>query len=144
MKVCCILNERSGSALGVEHRTIADLFSKHGVSVEIFKIQDGSSIGDLANQAAQQNYDIIVAGGGDGTINAVASALVGHPSTRLGILPLGTLNHFARDLGIPFDVSKAIDIICAGHSKFIDMGAVNDCYFLNNSSVGLSPFLHVQ
>ena len=139
MKICCILNDKSGSALGVEHSTIVDLFSKHGVSVEILKIQDGSSIGDLANQAAQQNYDIIVAGGGDGTINAVASALVGHPSTRLGVLPLGTLNHFARDLGIPFEISQAIDIICAGHSKVVDIGVVNDCYFLNNSSVGLYP-----
>ena len=51
----------------------------------------------------------------------------------------GTLNHFARDLGIPFDVSGAIDIICAGHSIGIDVGAVNDIYFLNNSSVGLYP-----
>lgn len=139
MKICCILNDKSGSALGVEHNTIVDLFSKHGVSVEILKTQDGASIGDLANQAAQQNYDIIVAGGGDGTINAVASALIDHPSIRLGVLPLGTLNHFARDLGIPFEVTQAIDIICAGHSKAVDVGIVNNSYFLNNSSVGLYP-----
>jgi diacylglycerol kinase family enzyme len=52
---------------------------------------------------------------------------------------LGTLNHFARDLGIPIDLSQAVDIICAGHSKAVDVGMVNDCCFLNNSSVGLYP-----
>lgn len=63
-----------------------------------------------------------------GSANVVASALLGYPSTHLGVLPLGALNHFARDLGIPFDVSGAIDIVCAGHSIGIDDGAVNDSY----------------
>jgi len=139
LKICCILNDKSGGANLAEHDTIVDLFSKHGISPDILRIQDGASISDLANRAVQQNYDIIVAGGGDGTINAVATALVGHSSIRLGVLPLGTLNHFARDLGIPFDVSQAMDIICAGKSEAIDVGVVNDCYFLNNSSVGLYP-----
>lgn len=137
--MCCILNGKSGSASRAQHGAIADQFVKHGINVEILKMQDGVSISDLVDQATRENFDVIVAGGGDGTVNAVASALMRHPSIQLGVLPLGTLNHFARDLGIPFDLFEAIDIICAGHSKSIDVGAVNDCYFLNNSSVGLYP-----
>ena len=62
-----------------------------------------------------------------------------HPTIRLGILPLGTLNHFARDLNIPPDISQAVDVICAGYREAIDIGCVNENYFLNNSSVGLYP-----
>ncbi len=139
MKVCCILNAKSGGADLVGHGAIVDLFSRHGVRVDIFKMRNGNSVVDLAKHAVEQNYDIIVAGGGDGTVNAVATALMGHPSIHLGVLPLGTLNHFARDLDIPIDVARAVDIICAGHSKAIDVGVVNGCHFLNNSSVGLYP-----
>jgi diacylglycerol kinase family enzyme len=64
------------------------LFANCGRSIKILTSNEGKSISDLANQVAQQNYDVVVAAGGDGTINAVASALVGHTSTRLGILPL--------------------------------------------------------
>ena len=116
-----------------------DLFAERGVSVEILTTGVGSSIVELAKKVAAKNYNIIVAGGGDGTISAVASALVGHPRTRLGILPLGTLNHFARDVCIPADIAEAVDVICAGHTEEIDVGSVNDKYFLNNSSVGLYP-----
>lgn len=139
MKICCILNNNSGSADSAKHNTILDLFASHGVNVKILKLTDGASITELARSAVQEDYDVIVAGGGDGTINAVASALVGHPLTRLGILPLGTLNHFARDLGIPFDLTQAVEIICTGYSESVDVGAVNDQYFLNNSSIGLYP-----
>ena len=139
MKICCILNEKSGStAAGVSYN-FNELFAQRGFSVDILNAQHGNSIVDLAKSAVQQNYDIIVAGGGDGTISAVAAALVGHPTIRLGILPLGTLNHFARDLNIPFDVSKAVDIICTGYTEAIDVGCVNDNYFVNNSSLGLYP-----
>jgi YegS/Rv2252/BmrU family lipid kinase len=139
LKICCILNDKSGTAVLAGHAELRAEFSKHGIIPDIFKVENGRSFGDLAKQALKKDYDIIVAGGGDGTINAVAAALVGQSSTRLGVLPLGTLNHFARDLGIPFDIRKAVDIICTGQSKAVDVGMVNDCYFLNNSSLGLYP-----
>ena len=93
----------------------------------------------LAKDAIQQNYDIVVAGGGDGTINAVASALVGNSAVKFGILPMGTFNHFARDLGIPTDMEKAVEIIVAGQVKSVDVGEVNGRIFVNNSSLGLYP-----
>jgi diacylglycerol kinase family enzyme len=139
LKICCILNRKSGGAENIGTRNIVDLFATRGFTVEILKPSERNLLRDLATQALQQNYDIVVAGGGDGTISAVASALVGHPTIRLGILPLGTLNHFARDLGIPFNMPKAVEIICGGYSEAKDVGAVNERYFVNNASVGIYP-----
>jgi len=139
LKIICILNIKSGGGTTVGSTDIVELFAQHGRTIDLRTLEDGFSLSDLAKQAAQQSYDIIVAGGGDGTISAVASTLVGHPSIRLGILPLGTLNHFARDVGIPFDIPKAVEIICAGYSEAKDVGAVNELHFLNNASVGLYP-----
>jgi diacylglycerol kinase family enzyme len=79
-----------------------------------------------------------VAGGGDGTLNAVASRIVGS-QTVFGILPLGTLNHFAKDLGIPLDPHVALAGIPGGRVVAVDVGEVNGKYFLNNSSLGLYP-----
>ena len=139
MKICCIVNEKSGSAENDSRYQLIELFKQRGVTVDVFKPHQGKSIAELAQNAVNQNYDTIVAGGGDGTISAVASALIGKPLVRMGILPLGTLNHFARDLNIPSDISQAVDIICAGYAEAIDVGYVNGHSFLNNSSVGLYP-----
>ena len=85
---------------------------------------------------------MVVAGGGDGTVNAVASELVGS-DTALGILPLGTLNHFARDAGIPLALDEAVRVIAGNHARKVDVGEVNCHIFLNNSSLGLYPvFVH--
>lgn len=81
---------------------------------------------------------MLVAGGGDGTVNTVANALV-NTTTPLGVLPLGTLNHFAKDLGIPLDLDAAIAVLLAGHTTQVDVGEVNGRIFLNNSSLGLYP-----
>ena len=81
---------------------------------------------------------MVVAGGGDGTINAVASALI-DTDIALGVLPLGTLNHFARDLAIPADLEGAVRTLVDGHDVAIDAGEINGRIFLNNSGIGLYP-----
>lgn len=88
--------------------------------------------------ARDDDSTIVVAGGGDGTVNAVASVLVdsGKP---FGVLPLGTLNHFAKDLGIPLVLDDAIRNIAQGKARRVDVGEVNERIFLNNSSLGLYP-----
>ena len=139
MKVCCIVNDKSGSSENDSRYQLIELFKQRGVTVDIFKPLQGKSIAELAQNAIKQNYDTIVAGGGDGTVSAVASALIGKPLVRMGILPLGTLNHFARDLKIPSDISLAVDVVCADYTEAIDVGCVNGHYFVNNSSVGLYP-----
>jgi diacylglycerol kinase family enzyme len=99
-----------------------------------------SDISKTVHQAldADSSIQAIVACGGDGTVNTVASALVGGP-TPLGILPLGTLNHFAKDLKIPLDLAQAVETIAHGRTAHVDVGRVNDRMFLNNSSIGIYP-----
>jgi diacylglycerol kinase family enzyme len=81
---------------------------------------------------------MVVAAGGDGTVNGVASALVGAKAV-LGVLPMGTLNHFAKDLGIPLDLEAAVGNLFTGTTVRVDVGEVNGKRFLNNSSIGLYP-----
>lgn len=92
----------------------------------------------LIGHAMKHPPDVLVAGGGDGTINAVAAALAG-TSTVLGILPLGTLNHFAADLGIPTTIADAVVLLRDGVVRHVDVGVVNDRIFLNNVGLGLYP-----
>jgi diacylglycerol kinase family enzyme len=91
-----------------------------------------------ARAAIKEGLAIIVAGGGDGTINAVAS-VVADSGVSFGVLPLGTLNHFAKDVGVPLDLDQAIATIASSARKLVDIGEVNDRIFLNNSSLGLYP-----
>jgi diacylglycerol kinase family enzyme len=91
-----------------------------------------------ARAALADGSQIVVAGGGDGTVNAVASELV-DSGVPFGVLPLGTLNHFARDLGIPLLLDQAIRTIAQGVRVQVDVGEVNQRIFLNNSSLGLYP-----
>ena len=139
MRICCIINSHSGTAGKASRSQLVELFAKHGVTPEILEPKDGVSIADLAKDSIGKGFDIIVAGGGDGTINAVASAMVGNKDKKLGILPLGTLNHFARDVGVPVELEDAVKSIVAGCVKTVDVGEVNGQIFLNNSCLGLYP-----
>jgi YegS/Rv2252/BmrU family lipid kinase len=99
--------------------------------------------GDCAVRAravAERGDELLVVGGGDGTISAAASALVG-TKTLLGILPLGTLNHFARDLGVPNDLAEAAKLIASKKSGQVDVAEMNDRIFINNSAIGLYPLM---
>ena len=100
--------------------------------------REGSTFTQLAAEAVRQSYDVVVAAGGDGTVNALASALVG-TSVRLGIVPMGTMNHFAKDLRIPLEADAAIRTIATGRARTVDVGVVNGRIFVNNSSLGLYP-----
>jgi YegS/Rv2252/BmrU family lipid kinase len=134
-----IINASSGAAQKEEVRDqLADLFSKSGVDARISLAKSGNQLVDRARRAANSDARIIVAGGGDGTINAVASTLIDTGKT-LGVLPLGTLNHFAKDLRIPLDLQGAVHTIIASHVARVDVGEVNGHIFLNNSSLGLYP-----
>ena len=92
---------------------------------------------------ANASADAVVAGGGDGTVSTLAAPLV-NTGIPLGILPLGRLNHFARDLGIPTTLEGALDIVARGHSAVVDTGEVNGRIFVNNSSLGAYPFFVID
>ena len=114
------------------------LFSAAGMDVRIALPTSGDELTAAIDAAISDRVDIVVAGGGDGTINSIANAIAAHDIT-LGVLPLGTLNHFARDLGIPIELEAAAQTIILGHTVHVDAGEVNGRLFLNNSSVGLYP-----
>jgi diacylglycerol kinase family enzyme len=134
-----IINAASGASYKESERDrLAEFFASRGQEARITLARNGADIAELARRAVREDCNPIVAGGGDGTINAVASAVVGTPRL-LGVLPLGTLNHFAKDLRIPLDLEGAARNILDGHAASIDVGEVNGRIFLNNSSLGLYP-----
>jgi YegS/Rv2252/BmrU family lipid kinase len=89
-----------------------------------------------AERAVEQGFNTIVAAGGDGTINEVVNGIAGE-SVTLGILPLGTVNVLAMELGIPFDLVKAWKIIRAGHTRLIDEASANGHRFVQMAGIGL-------
>jgi diacylglycerol kinase family enzyme len=134
-----ILNAGSGScgtAGGLD--AMEQKFRDRGVAAQVVRVDSGERIVREAASAVAAGAAAVVAGGGDGTVSAVASQLAG-TAVPLGVLPLGTLNHFAKDLGIPLDVDEAVSVIAAGHAVPVDAGEVNGRVFVNNSSLGLYP-----
>jgi YegS/Rv2252/BmrU family lipid kinase len=131
----------AGAGAGDNHsigERLAPIFKENHFDVDMSVAHSGAEVTELAQDAARGPYEVIVAAGGDGTVNTVAAAVI-ESNKILGILPAGTLNHFARDLGIPFDLEAAAETIVAGHTTEVDVAEVNDRVFLNNSSLGLYP-----
>ena len=117
---------------------IRELFARHSRAVEILNSDAATDVTALAKRAAAGEDRIVVAGGGDGTISGVAAVLAGTEKT-LGVLPLGTLNHFAKDLRIPLDLPGAVATIAGERATEVDVGEVNGRVFINNSSLGIYP-----
>jgi diacylglycerol kinase family enzyme len=131
-----LLNPKSAAA--EKHKgDIAARFAAAGSQATIVELRREQDPAEVA-RAASVRAAIVVAAGGDGTVSRVAAGLIGTRSV-LGVLPLGTLNHFAKDLRIPLDLEQAIATIAAGQVGSVDVGEVNDRVFLNNSSIGLYP-----
>ncbi len=137
----CILNRTSGCRPGPEHcEKLSRIFAETRTPARIHLASSGSEISDLTRRAVKDNTQIIVAGGGDGTINAVANELMG-TSVALGILPLGTLNHFSKDMQIPQNLEDAARTLVTGRAVPVDVGEVNGRFFVNNSSLGIYPHI---
>jgi diacylglycerol kinase family enzyme len=134
-----IFNRSSGSAGGPgTPDRVREAFRAAGREADVQLAANGKEIVPLARRAASGPSDVVVAGGGDGTVSCVASILAGGEKA-LGILPLGTLNHFAKDLAIPMDLEKAARSVVEGHVVRVDVGEVDGRIFVNNSSLGLYP-----
>jgi diacylglycerol kinase family enzyme len=130
-----------GAGHGHDDQAADDLRAKlagAGLDAELVLAKDGDEMIASARRALQQGVKLVAAGGGDGTINAVASVIVGS-GVHFGVLPLGTLNHFAKDLGIPLELEEAVRNLATGTPRKVDVGEVNGRIFLNNSSLGLYP-----
>jgi len=141
MKILVVLNSLSGKGPSREGQSRAQEITAAFQAVDIDAQVESPEITDFSafmKQVEMSHFDAVVAAGGDGTVGTVAGVLAG-TSTPLGILPLGTLNHLAKDLKIPSDLNEAILTIAAGKTREIDVGEVNGHVFVNNSSIGLYP-----
>lgn len=136
--IVVLLNPASGSTRPGLRSEVEQLFRASGIDPQVRELGQPGELQTAIREALDRHPDAIVAGGGDGTVSAVAGALAG-TGIPLGVLPLGTLNHFAKDSGIPLDLQKAIEIVTARHTRLVDVGRVNDHTFINNSSIGVYP-----
>ena len=137
MEAAAIINRNKGDRPAVEAALRAA-----GIGCPI-EFVDGSEIENRAQALVEKRAKLIIVGGGDGSVGAAASALAGS-GAALGILPLGTLNHFARDLGIPADLDQAVALIAGGKARSVDVAEVNGRTFVNNSAIGLYPLMVVD
>jgi diacylglycerol kinase family enzyme len=134
-----VINGTAGSLQnGSARNTLQQLFSDAGVTIDLHQPTPDRLPGVLS-ELVKSKPEVIVVGGGDGTLSTAADILADSGVT-LGILPLGTFNHFARDLNIPLDLTGAIAIIGAGHRKQIDIGEINGRVFINNATMGFYPY----
>jgi YegS/Rv2252/BmrU family lipid kinase len=109
----------------------------------VLEVPDGRQLGAALTRALALDPVLVVAGGGDGTLSRCAAALA-YRDTVLGILPLGTTNNFARSLGIPLDLPRAVEAITAGKVADVDLGVANGRYFANVAGLGLSARVAVE
>jgi YegS/Rv2252/BmrU family lipid kinase len=140
-----VLLNRGGGAVAADAEIATKVeaaLSAAGVRAKV-ELIDGGECEVRSRAIAERGDALLIVGGGDGTISAAASALVG-TDTRLGILPLGTLNHFSRDLGIPADLGEAAKLLASGAERRVDVAEMNGRIFINNSAIGLYPLMVVD
>lgn len=120
-----------------------EVIDKTRFSWEVVYTEYAGHATEIAAQAAKNNIDIVVAVGGDGTMNEVGRALV-HTNTALAILPFGSGNGLARHLQIPMETRKAIDVINTGTIELVDYGKINDMPFFCTCGIGFDAFVSLK
>ncbi|WP_180176220.1 MULTISPECIES: diacylglycerol kinase family protein [unclassified Acinetobacter] len=141
-----IYNEKSGFHAANKdeiYELLMTNLTAYGYEIQAFEISaetDFSSFMDriIARHLQAEEIGIVVAAGGDGTLNTVATKLIG-TEIPMGIFPLGTFNYVARLLHIPLDLLKAADVIATGQIRAVHVAQINDHIYLNNASLGLYP-----
>ena len=136
-RYCLIANPNAGKMRKVPLlNAVRSLLDKAGLEHDV-RTTDAPGLGiTLAMEAAAAGYRGVLAFGGDGTVSEVASGIIGSDLT-LGIIPAGTMNLFARELGIPRRLEEAVQIIAQGHTRRVEVGKVEGRYFLLGASAGL-------
>lgn len=144
MDATLIINPYAGRWKAKRQRDeLETLLTDHGIRAQIVESHAPGEVIELARAAAQTGRGPILVAGGDGTIGeAVNGLMLANPDAvlgPLGIIPLGTANDLVVNLGLPSTLSGAVDAICTGRTKRIDLGQANQWVFDNNSAVGLEP-----
>jgi diacylglycerol kinase family enzyme len=132
--ICVLVNPGSGKRAD-PHGELEAIFARHPGRFEMRRLGQGHDFTAVTEQAISDGFATIVAAGGDGTISGVAP-LVARAGRRLGVLPLGTFNYFARALDLPEDIEGAVEVLLADHEMELSVGEVNGVGFLNNASLG--------
>lgn len=136
MKAMLIYNPVAGQIWQqFQPETVKTYLEGQGWQVDIEPTQKMGGGSELARRAAQENYEVVIAAGGDGTINEVAQGLV-HTPVKLGFLPVGTTNVLAREFKVPLNYEAALAYLPQAQSRLIDVGRVNHRYFLLMAGVG--------
>jgi diacylglycerol kinase family enzyme len=139
--VTILINGRASPVEGTDAReNLEALLLQTLPDAQVIFTGDGMDVTAEARRAVKDGARMVVGGGGDGTLNSIATALAG-TDIPLGILPLGTFNHFAKDLGVPLDIESAVATLATGRLAQVDVGDVNGSLFLNNSGLGLYPVI---
>jgi YegS/Rv2252/BmrU family lipid kinase len=121
-------------------RLARDVLGSHGVRVDVCVTRGPGDAREAATRARDGGYDLVLAWGGDGTINEVAGALAFSP-VPLGIVPGGSGNGLARELGIPLDAAAALEAVASGRVRRIDAGRLGGSLFFNVAGVGLDALI---
>ncbi len=139
-RIAIVVNAGSGGQAPPDADALRRMFAQHGVDADVFPCGPDVAVSEALEAALERRPACLVAAGGDGTVNAVAAAALAH-DLPLGVLPAGTLNHFARDLDMPDELEAAAgaiaDALASGRERRVDAATANDRLFLNNSSLGL-------
>ncbi|MBK7894776.1 MAG: diacylglycerol kinase family lipid kinase [Anaerolineaceae bacterium] len=149
MKIKVILNPYANRwRAGARLDAVRAAFAAAGLAPDIVQTQKPAEGIALAETAVSQNYDAVVAAGGDGTLSEVANGLLraagDGPTVPFGILPIGTANDFSDMVGLPRDLNQAVQIIARGQTRQIDAGRINDHFFINNCAVAMEPMITLE
>jgi diacylglycerol kinase family enzyme len=137
-EISVIVNKRSGAEGAPDAQALRAVLAEAGLQARLNAFEAGEDIRSLARKVLKDRPPVLVAAGGDGTVSAVAD-VVRDTGTALGVMPVGTLNHFAKDLGIALDLTEAARTIARGRRIRVDVAEVNGRAFINNASLGLYP-----
>ena len=110
---------------------------KAGYETSAYATERAGDATKEAERALEQEYDLLIVAGGDGTLNEVVNGIAEQPNRpKLGIIPMGTVNDFGRALHLPSNIMKAVDVIVNGHTTQVDIGKMNSRYFINLAAGG--------
>jgi diacylglycerol kinase family enzyme len=139
MRMRVIVNSSAGTAISMSREQLAaaiELPLKAAGHEVMFEVVEPEGLQDAIERSVTEDFDALIIGGGDGSVRSAAVKLMGSDKA-LGVIPLGTMNLLARDLGIPFAIGAAVNALSTASAAQIDMARVNDHYFLCASIMGL-------
>ncbi len=132
-----VVNAKSRRGQALFQRACAAM-SDLPYTVDARAVEDPKDLEPTVRELLAAKPDLLILGGGDGTISGLVDLMVGH-DVMLGVLPLGTANSFARSLGIPLTIEGAVEVIRTGRPRRIDLGMIDNDYYANCAAMGISP-----